>query len=567
MAFKIAINMPGAISAGAYTAGALDFLIQALDAWYAAKKAGEAVPGHDISIEAFTGASAGGMCAAISLILLQDQFEHIAETSQTNTSNRFFESWVNRIDISELLKTGDLEKDHTSVVSLLDSSIIEAIAAYAIERGRPLSSPRPYLSPQLTLFLSLTNLRGVPYSLNQVAPDSIEQTAMFFGDRIRFEVSADATSPLRSPAAHRINLVATAGDQGWQMLRTAAMATGAFPIFLAPRSLLRDQKEFNPPLWESLTSKAEGAPPPISPTFPPSLSDPFTTLDVDGGVTNNDPYNYARDFLASLEPAISDGTLPGVADKVDRAVLTIAPFPTEDTYPATFDTAKRSSILWTLPRLFTALIAQSRFFGESLSKVMAGTSFSHFIVAPSDDELLQKYKSQGLERMPPALQCAALGAFGGFFERGFRAHDFLLGRRNCQKFLKDYLVLPSDNPVIQAGLPTDDTARQDILRLFGRPAPAGQGAGTWLPLVPLCRNDVTAAIPPIPRFKMTQQKLDATVSLILRRFRAVVTALLNPISSLPLRLFLKAGPPFITRLARGPLTKALIGQLGDSIEQ
>lgn len=567
MAFKLAINMPGAISAGAYTAGVLDFLIEALDTWYAAKKAGETVPGHDVSIEAFTGASAGGMCAAISAILLQDQFEHIAETDQTNTSNRFYESWVNRIDISELLKTGDLERDPTSVVSLLDSSIIESIAAYAIERGEPLAASRPYLSPHLTLFLSLTNLRGVPYSLNQVAPDSVEQTAMFFGDRIRFETSADSTSPLSSSSAHRINLGSNAADEGWQMLRTAAMSTGAFPIFLAPRALDRNQKEFTPPLWESVTSKAAGNPPPISPTFPSGLSDPFTTLNVDGGVTNNDPYNYARDFLASLEPAISDSTLPGVADTVDRAVLTIAPFPTEDTYSATFDAAKRSSILWTLPRLFAALIAQSRFFGESLSELMAGTSFSHFIVAPSDDELLQKYKGQDLERMPPALQCAALGAFGGFFERGFRAHDFALGRRNCQKFLKDYLVLPSDNPVIQAGLPTDGTARQEILRLFGRPAPAGQGDGTWLPLVPLCRNDVTTAIPPIPRFKMTQQKLDATVSLILRRFRAVITALLNPISSLPLRLFLKAGPPFITRLARGPLTKALIGQLGDSIEQ
>src|SRR5271163_2793770 len=31
--FKIGINMAGAVSAGAYTAGVLDFLIEALDAW------------------------------------------------------------------------------------------------------------------------------------------------------------------------------------------------------------------------------------------------------------------------------------------------------------------------------------------------------------------------------------------------------------------------------------------------------------------------------------------------------------------------------------------------------
>jgi hypothetical protein len=56
--------------------------------------------------KAFTGASAGGMCAAISAIQLQDNFEHIADTSLIGTTNRFYESWVNRIDMSELLKIG-----------------------------------------------------------------------------------------------------------------------------------------------------------------------------------------------------------------------------------------------------------------------------------------------------------------------------------------------------------------------------------------------------------------------------------------------------------------------------
>ena len=38
MTFRIGINMAGAISAGAYTAGALDFLIQALDEWWAVEE-------------------------------------------------------------------------------------------------------------------------------------------------------------------------------------------------------------------------------------------------------------------------------------------------------------------------------------------------------------------------------------------------------------------------------------------------------------------------------------------------------------------------------------------------
>ena len=88
--FKIGISMAGAISAGAYTAGVLDFLTEALDEWQKAKARGELVPPHDVSIEVISGASAGGMCAAISTVMLQDDFEHIHDTSKTGTTNRLY---------------------------------------------------------------------------------------------------------------------------------------------------------------------------------------------------------------------------------------------------------------------------------------------------------------------------------------------------------------------------------------------------------------------------------------------------------------------------------------------
>src|SRR5258708_33698059 len=84
--FKISINMAGAISAGAYTAGVLDFLTEALDAWYAAKRAGQDVPIHDISIEAFSGASAGGMCAAISAGPLAEKVLSLPRPTHNNTT-------------------------------------------------------------------------------------------------------------------------------------------------------------------------------------------------------------------------------------------------------------------------------------------------------------------------------------------------------------------------------------------------------------------------------------------------------------------------------------------------
>ena len=110
--FHLGINMAGAVSAGAYTAGVLDFLTEALDEWYAAKaSANQNVPLHDISIDVLTGASAGGMCAAISATMLQGSFEHIhdpADPTIQGTTNRFYESWVNKIDIEPLLGLTDL---------------------------------------------------------------------------------------------------------------------------------------------------------------------------------------------------------------------------------------------------------------------------------------------------------------------------------------------------------------------------------------------------------------------------------------------------------------------------
>jgi predicted acylesterase/phospholipase RssA len=159
--FKIAINMAGAVSAGAYTAGVLDFLMEALEEWQKAKDEFRAklanpeaavpitspVPLHDVSIEAFSGASAGGMCAAIASVMVQGTFVHITDANARNTNNTFYEAWVNQIDISKLLTANDL-KNGAPLVSLLDSTIIDTIAESALTPGP--HTPRTYISDGLT---------------------------------------------------------------------------------------------------------------------------------------------------------------------------------------------------------------------------------------------------------------------------------------------------------------------------------------------------------------------------------------------------------------------------------
>jgi Patatin-like phospholipase len=577
--FRIGINMAGAISAGAYTAGVLDFLTEALDAWYKAKADGAEVPQHDVTIEAFSGASAGGLCAALSAVLLQDEFEHISDTSKRNTTNRFYEGWVNRTDIRDMLKTRDLERPGP-MVSLLDSTLLDELVLYGLTRGKASAAPRAYVSPDLTLFLSLTNLRGVLYSLNGVSPGGIEETTSFFGDRIRFQtVRPDSTRPL-GEAAYPVDLTVPQGDM--ELLGNAAMATGAFPMFLAPRVLTRRHSDYTPPLWESRgTGPVEEAP--VSPLFPPGMPDPFQTLNVDGGVTNNDPYNYAHDYLAALDPPREDRRLERDPCKADRAVLSIAPFPTMASYAVDYDPEKNAGVLHVMVRLFQALMSQSRFYGESLSHLMRGTTFSHFMVAPSDHELVEQQKQAAIHHapIPKALQCAALGAFAGFFERGFRAHDYMLGRRNCQKFLLDHFIFPAQNIVMKEALAgMDPEVRARVVEQYRRATPTAPGGvamefadaasaaseHVWLPAIPLCTPELRAPIGPVPRYKMKAADLDEVVRLIALRFEAVTQRMIRTIHHRALRWSLRPGPWFIARLGRGAIKQALIKKLGDSYE-
>jgi hypothetical protein len=354
------------------------------------------------------------------------------------------------------------------------------------------------------------------------------------------------------------------------------MATGAFPIFLAPRILSRNLSEFTPPMWESVTAAATGNPPPVSPSFPPGTPDPLPTLNVDGGVTNNDPFIYAHDYLARMDPPVDRERMTVCAKDVDRLVINVAPFPTKNAFDVTDGAVKASDVFSIVGKLYTALISQSRFFGEALTKVMNGTTFDLYVIAPSDEELVDSYKGKKPEDTPPALQCATLGAFGGFFYRGFRAHDYALGRRNCQKFLQKWFALPQDNLVIEGGLPSEAAERSAMVEKFGVPPPPPYKAAAnqvtpscatddlkWIPVIPLC-GKAADAIAPIARVAMNGKMLDDIVDLIMQRFKEVVATVLSNIQSRSLRWFLQVGQPFIRVLARSPLRAVLIKGLGDS---
>ena len=296
-------------------------------------------------------------------------------------------------------------------------------------------------------------------------------------------------------------------------------------------------------------------------TGPLKAEDTFTTLNVDGGVTDNDPFQLAHDFLAVHNPkAFPDpetGELrnPPDSDQANAAVLTVAPFPADEFFHPDYDFDQNMSIFGMLPNLFTALISQSRFLGESLAAVMSGESCSRFVLAPSDAGLPNK----------KALQCGLLGAFGGFFERGFRAHDYQLGRRNCQKFLKDYFRLAVTNPVIEAGLnQLDEQTRNEVIGDF---ASLAQGQENTVPIIPLC-GSAAAEVPEPERAKITMTRLGHVLNWIVDRLHAVSKPLIGSVVTSDFNLWAaqSALDTLISTWGRAKLREVLETQLKEVIE-
>jgi len=566
--FKIGINMAGAVSAGAYTAGVLDFLMEALEEWQKAKDAFRThllnpaggstfqnpVPLHDISIEVFSGASAGGMCAAIASVMVQGSFDHITDPQATKTNNTFYEAWVNQIDISKLLRADDL-KDGGPLVSILDSTIIDTIAQSALTPGVP--SPQPCISKSLTLFLTLTNVRGVPYQLYTDPSPTLDEFITYYADRVQFETTqpGGATS---DPRAKSLPLGQPQGG-AWDLLQNAAKATGAFPLFLAPRQLSRDLIDYGVPNWIPLSG-----PPPAPPIVsdlprPPAAS--ILTLNIDGGVTDNDPFDLAHDFLATHNPKAANGVNPRGPLDANCAVISVAPFPSADRYDPQFNFNEAQQIFPMFRRLATVLVSQSRFLGESLAVLASGAAFSRFVIAPSDPGQTRN----------EALQCASLGAFGGFMERSFRAHDFLLGRRNCQKFLETYFRLPVGNPVISAGLGEAGSYATKIEAGFAGDPPPGvtvpPSGKVWMPVIPL----VGSACNPVPdpvRGSIPRDAVSTIADQVLARISAIKGPLLDgaPAAWL-LKLIVGVLCSWPTRiLVRGKIVDALTAALSPDVK-
>jgi len=468
--FKIGIAMAGAVSAGAYTAGVIDYLLETLSKWEGAKEKNKqlgkehpdydhSIPMHDVIIEVVGGSSAGGMTSAITALSLFEGIRPINDDNPDKKDNRLYHSWVNLNDSGEgkmstlmqMLESDDIFNEE-GVISLLNSKPINNIAEQVIDLNR-ISDLPDYISPNLEVILTITSLRGIPLAVNFFdqekrakslgAPPKPAHKMYLHKGIAHFKVCPPGS--LTPP--HTLPLDPHKEEHRWALI-DCAVATGAFPVGLAPRFLRNTETKYIRAMVERM--------------FAPRISnqygdvgnyngvridvdeDKFDFYAVDGGTVNNEPFG---EVIRALEEKCQHD------EGNNYAVLMIDPFPNFEAELAG-ERGTTPKLLELIPQIFGAIRGQAMM---KESDLVGGLSADHTL------RMIFPSRSIGEEKDPYPISCGSLDGFGGFFSRDFREHDFQLGRKNCQSFLRNYFCIPvskaGENTVFE-GWDADDERHQ-----------------------------------------------------------------------------------------------------------
>lgn len=458
--FKIGLCMAGAISAGAYTAGAIDYLIEVLEEWQRRKDNNEPnTPSHDVEISVIGGASAGGMTGVIVASVIQDKIEPIRKLEgdifAQKPNNKFYHSWVDLTGddmLKELLKTDDISKN--GLKSVLNSNFIKQIADREIMGNSDPVIKRKYIADNLKLFVTLSNLEGMKYSTTFMSnsPKANKYYVASHNDYVCFKLcdsENDYTDDGWIPLNFKTGL-------NTETAKDAAMATGAFPVGLEARVLSRDVKYMNDHPWfKHITQVDEHQ----------FKQNPYETVNVDGGMINNEPFDKIRELLVlddelkKLEEKLvgksTEKSEEKIVEKIEEkfeekinkmqdhnefesTILMIDPFPS---HTDKFD--KSTNLSTIIGNTLGAMIGQARAKPSLVADTLDANKTGQFLIAPVRYENLGKENELKIEGKN-AIACGSLDGFGGFVSKEFRIHDYFLGRANCEKLLNDYFTVPID---------------------------------------------------------------------------------------------------------------------------
>lgn len=433
--------MAGAVSAGAYTAGVMDYLLETLELWEKAKQLNRSrgidhpeydhtIPMHQVEIDVMSGSSAGGISGSLTLLALADKnFKSYNKDNPSGENNIYYKSWVAMADtvdsttVDKLLENNDLE-EFGEVRSLLNTKVIDVIANEAIRIREAREIPK-YASDSLDVILTTTNLRGINFLVNFDGNNDASNGTVItnHGGFFRYKLKNEkfqAGIPKNEDELYYV--LDISNEKHLRYLKDATLSTAAFPIGLRSREVAISA-EYIKRYPKYLFNKSKG----IEPLLPKGNIYKFNS--VDGGVINNEPYGIGLKVLKEKNPKSIEECRYGV--------IMIDPFPNKD-----HDVTKSGkSILDIAGGLLRALRNQVMFNQEGILEALDLSNRTKFLVEP-----VRKIKVNGKWVRPKNdLASAPISGFAGFLSRDFRAHDFQLGRKNCQAFLRYYFSVPSED--------------------------------------------------------------------------------------------------------------------------
>lgn len=463
--FHIGLTMAGAVSAGCYTAGVMDYLFEILDLWENAKEGKGTedwseemltlIPKHKVIIDVMGGASAGGMTTVMAAIYaMKGKINPVRDSSNKSVvkENLLYDSWVLMGDsensniklFEKTLELDDLNKGKIS--SLLNSKFIDSICDKAFIDDMIDNKKLPtYISPELEILLSQTMLRSVPLSIDfDTVFGELRKTENYpkYNTFEHFVISHFKLN--YDDKLHKdfyLPFDPFKNKKDIDRLKLATKATGAFPIGLSFRKFFND--EFTSEYIKNnsrklLFNKISPGNIPSNPVFSwEDLADPFHFIGVDGGAINNEPIG---EVLNVLKERYGE-KIKGDYDKF--ALIMIDPFP-DHTFNK--DYIHPEDIFSVIPSIIGTLQDQSKLKRREMLEFHGKEYFKGEIFPVR----YFKDKDGKFKLEKDAIACSSVFAFGGFLDINFRHHDFFLGRDNARNFFKVYFSFeydPSNNNI------------------------------------------------------------------------------------------------------------------------
>lgn len=454
--FKLGLCMPGAVTSGAYTAGAVDYILTTLDKWeLELKKENNQLPELYIELAASAGTSAGGMSTIMMMLQLLGK------------ENLLYNSWVNLDDndcsdtFDKALETSDITSSKR-IPSILNSSFIDNITERAFQFPEELVKKSiglpSYIGKDFSLILSHALLNGVPLSLNlgteytsyrRVLKD--KKTELESLDYVTYEHSYFSFFNLsRELSFSKDNKNSPYiwfnpfSSEIVKQIKLATQATGAFPIGLSPRMF---KKEIFPrelilaSVKKSIISRYLNIKVGNKSLLTDNGTDwnnvfkhvnkDFESLTVDGGAMNNAPIGQLISELRNKNNEEYDTTF---------GLIQIDPYPNR--YDEKLDDYSPKRNLFP----FAKDLIKTLWGGNKTKRdEIANQNIGDFVIG----EIFPTQRVRGRKNIcdEKVLATSSMHAFGGVLSKDFREHDYQLGMENARNFLRYKFFFPVDKNV------------------------------------------------------------------------------------------------------------------------